>query len=408
MNHISLFSGIGGFDLAAEWAGWKNIAHCEINPFGQKVLNYYWPEAESITDIKKHDFSKYDGTVDIITGGFPCQGFSLAGKRLGTDDDRYLWPEMLRAIRESKPTWVIGENVAGILSMEDKSGVWGEVFPVMEGRTIVRYDTIDHYEAIYTRQAKMLVSSICEDLEKEGYEVQPIAIPAGAIGAPHKRERIWFLAHSRSNGSYCTKNRQSNHSRDDRSSSGKNSTEQFEGCGCEAAGEVITNTDSQSLPKDIERSGGKSRPEGEPIRCFVGSDGKSRDAPNSHPNECQSGVQLQEQSRESAASDGRIKNASDSDSKRLQESACGEQQGFSGENGSFKRCKPGRKFAAPNGWDNFPTQPPVCSGDDELSSRLDGITFSSWRSESIKAGGNAIVVKVAYEYFDAINKVMSQ
>jgi len=100
MTHASLFSGIGGFDLAAEWMGWENVFHCEINPFGQKILKYYWPKAISYGDITKTDFTIWRSRVDIITGGFPCQPFSIAGKRKGTADDRHLWPEMLRAIQE--------------------------------------------------------------------------------------------------------------------------------------------------------------------------------------------------------------------------------------------------------------------------------------------------------------------
>ncbi|NBV95708.1 MAG: DNA (cytosine-5-)-methyltransferase, partial [Actinobacteria bacterium] len=109
MRHGSLFSGIGGFDLAAEWMGWENVFHCEWMEFPRKVLEYYWPEADSHIDICKTDFKKYANRIDILTGGFPCQPFSLAGKRKGTDDERYLWGEMLRAIREIKPTWVIAE-----------------------------------------------------------------------------------------------------------------------------------------------------------------------------------------------------------------------------------------------------------------------------------------------------------
>jgi len=114
MRHGSLFSGIGGFDLAAEWMGWENVFHCEWNEFGQKVLKYYWPEAESFSDITKTDFTKYYGTIDIITGGFPCQPYSSAGKRRGKEDERHLWPEMLRAIREVSPRFVVGENVRGL------------------------------------------------------------------------------------------------------------------------------------------------------------------------------------------------------------------------------------------------------------------------------------------------------
>ena len=103
MKHLSLFSGIGGFDLAASWMGWENVAHCEINEFCRKVLKYHFPNSISHEDIKKTDFSPYRGTINIVSGGFPCQPYSLAGKRLGKNDDRHLWPEMLRAIREIKP-----------------------------------------------------------------------------------------------------------------------------------------------------------------------------------------------------------------------------------------------------------------------------------------------------------------
>lgn len=117
MTHASLFSGIGGFDLAAEWMGWHNAFHCEINEFCTKILNYHFQDAEHYTDITRTDFSKWGGRIDVLSGGFPCQPFSLAGQRKGADDNRYLWPQMLRAIREIRPTWVVGENVTGILTM---------------------------------------------------------------------------------------------------------------------------------------------------------------------------------------------------------------------------------------------------------------------------------------------------
>ena len=117
MTHASLFSGIGGAELAASWMGWNNLFLCEINPFGRKILDYYFKESKSYEDITKTDFREWRGKVDVLTGGFPCQPFSQAGKRKGDTDDRYLWPEMLRAIREIQPTWVVGENVAGITNM---------------------------------------------------------------------------------------------------------------------------------------------------------------------------------------------------------------------------------------------------------------------------------------------------
>jgi DNA (cytosine-5)-methyltransferase 1 len=163
MTHGSLFSGIGGFDLAAHWMGWDNIFHCEWNEFGQKVLKHHFPTSKSYNDITKTDFSIHRGEIDILTGGFPCQPYSSAGERLGKADERHLFPEMLRAIKEIKPRWIIGENVRGLVSWEG-----GLVF-----------------------------DEVCSDLEREGYEVQPILIPAAAKNAPHKRERVWFIAYSK-------------------------------------------------------------------------------------------------------------------------------------------------------------------------------------------------------------------
>ena len=117
MKHASLFSGIGGAELAATWMGWENVFHCEISEFPRKVLEYWYPNSVSYEDITTTDFTSWRGKVDILTGGFPCQPFSMAGKRLGAEDDRYLWPHMLRAIREIQPTWVVGENVAGLVTM---------------------------------------------------------------------------------------------------------------------------------------------------------------------------------------------------------------------------------------------------------------------------------------------------
>ena len=117
MNHASLFSGIGGAEIAAEWMGWENAFHVEINPFGRKILEYWYPNSISYEDITKTDFSEWRGRIDVLTAGFPCQPFSVAGQRKGADDDRYLWPQVVRAVHEIKPAWVVGENVAGILTM---------------------------------------------------------------------------------------------------------------------------------------------------------------------------------------------------------------------------------------------------------------------------------------------------
>lgn len=154
-THLDLFSGIGGFALAARWAGFRTIGFCDNEPFAQAVIRKHWPEVPIHGDIKALDGTAYRG-VTLLTGGFPCQPFSNAGKRRGKDDDRYLWPEMLRVIQEAKPTWVVGENVVGIIGLA--------------------------------------LDQVCSDLEAEGYEVEPIIIPACGVDAPHRRNRVWIIA----------------------------------------------------------------------------------------------------------------------------------------------------------------------------------------------------------------------
>ena len=154
MRHGSLFSGIGGFDFAAEWMGWENVFQVEYDEWCQKILTKNFPNVKKYRDIK--DFKGYP--VDVISGGFPCQPFSHAGKRQGEADNRYLWPEMLRVIREAKPTFVVGENVAGLVSMEN-------------GKTL---------------------DGIFADLENEGYTVESFIIPAASVGAWHERQNLDF------------------------------------------------------------------------------------------------------------------------------------------------------------------------------------------------------------------------
>lgn len=198
MKHLDLFSGIGGFALATEWA-WpdEEVEHifCDNDPFAQAILEKHWPNSLIYGDIKELSAdSIYEGLegkaqgaqgweehlgqdgdsvrpglepsrrrIDLLTGGFPCQPFSAAGQRRGTEDDRHLWPEMLRVIRETNPRWVLGENVGGFLTWNG-----GLVFEQM-----------------------------CTDLEAEGYEVCPLVIPACAVGAPHRRDRVWIAAYSK-------------------------------------------------------------------------------------------------------------------------------------------------------------------------------------------------------------------
>lgn len=181
MTHGSLFSGIGGFDLAAQRVGWKNIFQVEIEEKACKILQKHFPDTQRYADIKDFDGIQYAGHIDIISGGFPCQPFSAAGKRKGSADDRAIWFEMFRVVSEIRPRWVVAENVSGLLTIEQG----------------------------------MAFERVCTDLESEGYTVQSFIIPACAVGAPHRRNRVWIVAHQNTNsgadGRIATERRQEQH-----------------------------------------------------------------------------------------------------------------------------------------------------------------------------------------------------
>ena len=161
---LDLFSGIGGFSLALESTGhFETIAFVEKDEFCQKVLAKNFKDIPIEGDIRNVKGNRYE--ADVITGGFPCQPFSVAGKRKGTDDDRYLWDETIRVIRECKPRWFIGENVEGIINIQDG----------------------------------MVLRQVQDDLEEEGFEVRCLIIPASGKGAWHQRKRVWILGHSNNN-----------------------------------------------------------------------------------------------------------------------------------------------------------------------------------------------------------------
>ena len=345
MTHASLFSGIGGFDYAAALLGWINIFDCEIDAFCRKVLEYHFPNSVHYGDITKQIFKEWRGKIDVLSGGFPCQPFSLAGQRKGADDNRYLWPQMLRVIREIRPTWVVGENVAGILTMVQPGAeveVGGQASLFGE----------DYRKRVLHRQ-EYVIETICRDLEREGYAVQPLLIPACAVGAPHRRDRIWFIAHRTNagtetmqftgeNGIYAVGT--SSHTDGDR----------YTSCGT-----------SCRIEKERRERAAVSGQRGGRCEWFNGLDGFSRIAADPY----------------------------------------GKRQKYGNDQRTERWSEPDERFKTQYSssiWEKFPTQSPICIGDDGLSGRLDGITFSKWRQESVKAYGNAIVPQVAYEIFKAI------
>jgi DNA (cytosine-5)-methyltransferase 1 len=340
MRHGSLFSGIGGFDLASEWIGWENVFHCEWNEFGQKVLKYYWPKSITYNDITKTNFSIHRGTIDILTGGFPCQPYSSAGKRLGKEDERHLWPEMLRAIREIQPTWVVGENVRGLTNWNG-----GLVF--------------DEVQA---------------ELEAQGYEITPFLLPACAVNAPHRRDRIWFIAYSPSASERAKEFRQI------RSENG------------EISGEGSQTIYDAIRPNGIEGTSSDSELEGLQGCTNTGEVSRKKGT---------LGGEGDKFTAEFASID-KESNASDSDSigyKCLEERKCSEGRSQSNDKLIKRRNKLPRED-----FQMFPSVSPICNGDDGISDRLDGITFPKWRNESIKAGGNAVVPQVVYQIFKAIEQ----
>lgn len=308
MIHGSLFSGIGGFDLAAEYVGWTNAFCCERDEFCQKVLSHHFPGSQLYNDVREFKADKYLGRIDVLSGGFPCQPFSGAGKREGSNDERHLWPEMRRIIGECKPKWVVGENVLGFATWSDG----------------------------------MVLEESFSDLEAMGYAVESYIIPACGVNAPHKRDRVWIVAHTEHHGRLATEGRRGDGTDSERSKEGQEGSEQFKG--------VL----------EPEKLGGVHRynSNNEPVTTYSDRYGlQGRDV---------TGQRTQQPQPEEPAA---------------------------------QRVPPSRRRLR---FEDFPTVAPICSGDDGLPSELDGITFPRWRRESVKAYGNAVCVPVVINIFNAI------
>ena len=318
--------------------GWENLFHCEINPFGRKVLDYWFPDSKSYEDITKTDFRELRGRVNVLTGGFPCQPFSYAGQRRGATDDRYLWPHMFRCIDEVRPDWVVAENVAGILTMVEQ----GEVSPMASQATL--FDEGDSLRGYQLRETFTL-QRICQDLEGHGYAVQPILIPACGVGAPHKRDRVFIVAHSLSGGEGTPgKSHQTESGRGDANQQpSKRGTETERDNRLHA----ILRPSADTMHGDVQDIGTIGESMGEAYSRWEA---------------------------------GRLAYESVQD---------------------YAGCRSDKR------WGLFPTQSPIHRGNDGISFPVDGLTisFSKWRTEALKAYGNAIVPQVMYEVFRAIEIV---
>ncbi len=391
MTHASLCTGIGACELAATWMGWENLFSCEIDEFCNKVLKHHYPKAIHYGNIFEQDFREWRGRVDVLTAGFPCQPFSCAGNRNGAEDDRYLWPEVLRVISEVRPTWFIGENVYGIITM---------VLPGEDTKVGSYTDVCGENYTFHEKRQRFVIEQIRIDLASIGYSVQPVVIPACAVGAPHRRDRVWFLARrnavvdTNSNRFGIRENKQGN-------ITGSQGTSN--NCACSKDGIVANPSESgfQERVDDgkreveektrtreddgLERLGGK--------QVTTHSQRVGRDKIHEHLQPEQpdgKGITLVVCERDATDANGELQEWRNKQ----------EQERRDAEN---IRVKP--SFGQPT-WQNFPaTEPAIRRGDDGISGRLYGITFPRWRQESIKALGNSMVPQVVHEIFKAIERV---
>ena len=393
------------------------------------------PKQQSYEDITKTNFTEWRGKINVLTGGFPCQPFSCAGQRKGAEDDRYLWPEMLRAIREIQPDWVVGENVAGILSM---------VQPGSEtalGREESLFGEVDRKRILHRQE--YVVETVCNDLEREGYFVQPVVIPACAVGAPHRRDRVFFIAHRADAGVKGMQrkwedNILSGRTASDTTCRGSGGTPHESCCenerqnGYETQQPFVRGCVRASSHSDGERCNNRSdnwkerpicydqkrdseenqseRTERKRRTCENGSVASYSQCPGS--GQVQQEIQSEQSNGHSFDSNGGEWDAPYSSSEGLSTSVS--PQALKRKNGKMRTdalCNLPVMLGehhSQNGGKTSQLNPLFVSRDDGISTRLDGIAFSKWRQESIKAYGNAIVPQVMYEIFQAIQETYNQ
>lgn len=356
LTHGSTFSGIGAPEIAAQMLGIENAFHCETNPFGRRVLDYWFPNAESYEDITKTDFRKWRGKITILTGGFPCQPFSYAGKRRGAEDDRYLWPSMLRCIEEIRPDWFVGENVAGITTMAlpgevSKMGGQADIFGQSDDFT----RTEQHY----------VLDEICRNLEIADIPSNRLLFRLVPWGRPTDATES-LLSRTTSEPTPVAQ---------DFKNRGPNSQQK----GLPEMAKFHTELLPTPRVSDIE---------GAPVNNVEYKDGHYS---RTNAKGVRWGVKLKDVVESGLLPTPTTTIIKDQEMAEMVH-------------------PPPHELRPEERWRNFPTVSPVCRGDDGLSEvlDLDTISASKWRTETLKAYGNAIVVQVIYSIFQYINEIEQQ
>ena len=423
ITHASTFSGIGAPEVAAEMLGWENVFHREINPFGRRVLDYYFPKAKSYEDITRTDFSEWRDRITVLTGGFPCQPFSYAGKRRGSEDDRYLWPFMLRCIEQVRPRWFVGENVAGITTM---------AFPGEDVKVGEQTDLFGACDEVYEKHERYVLDEICQSLERAGYSVQPMLIPACAVGAPHRRDRVFIVAHRLTEDTLhsglmgrehdeqgCERNIGNAGARGaerlcEQTMEGACTDERrptpdpsCSGSGAQAESYRLISEWRDRLSLASQRGDSPKRTDG-----LSSLQGHTSYTPSQRRREIYEQVQSKLADCAEPFGNGRERNVTDTQCDGLEgmhesRSSEGGQRMQVRRNFAGHDCESVERMLSENRWRTFPSVSPVYRGNDGLPFPVDHLTipFSEWKRESLKAYGNAIVPQVMYEIFRCIDEI---